>query len=111
MLGLAAAGTQGGAIIGALLGGWLADKLGRRIVFLSTMGMFVIFALAQALVPNMTWLVVIRLILGVRSAVIFPVATRTLWRACPAASVRSWAIGGSSCSQSARCSRSRASPS
>ena len=49
MLGLAAAGTQGGAIIGALLGGWLADRLGRRIVFLSTMGMFVIFALTQML--------------------------------------------------------------
>jgi Sugar (and other) transporter len=65
MLGLAAAGTQGGAILGALLGGWLADRLGRRIVFLSTMGMFVVFALAQAFVPNMTWLVVIRLILGI----------------------------------------------
>ncbi len=65
MLGLAAAGTQGGAIIGALLGGWLADKLGRRVVFLSTMGMFVIFALAQAFVPNMVWLVVVRLILGI----------------------------------------------
>ena len=34
LLGLAAAGTQGGAIIGALFGGWLADKLGRRVVFL-----------------------------------------------------------------------------
>jgi MFS family permease len=65
VLGLAAAGTQGGAIIGALAGGWLADKLGRRVVFLSTMGMFVVFALAQAFVPNMAWLVVIRLILGI----------------------------------------------
>src|SRR4029079_15479531 len=65
LLGLAAAGTQGGAVIGALLGGWLADKLGRRIVFLSTMGTFVIFALAQAFVPNIAWLVVVRLILGV----------------------------------------------
>ncbi len=33
MLGLAAAGTQGGAIVGALAGGWLADALGRRVVF------------------------------------------------------------------------------
>jgi MFS family permease len=65
MLGLAAAGTQGGAIIGALFGGWLADKLGRRIVFLSTMGMFVVFALVQAFVPNMAWLVVVRIILGI----------------------------------------------
>jgi predicted MFS family arabinose efflux permease len=65
LLGLAAAGTQGGAVIGALFGGWLADKLGRRIVFLSTMGMFVIFALAQAFVPNVEWLVVVRFILGI----------------------------------------------
>jgi MFS family permease len=65
MLGLAAAGTQGGALIGALLGGWLSDKIGRRVMFLSTMIMFIIFALAQAFVPSIGWLVVIRLILGI----------------------------------------------
>jgi len=65
LLGLAAAGTQGGALIGALVGGWLSDKIGRRVMFLSTMIMFIIFALAQAFVPNIGWLVVIRLILGI----------------------------------------------
>jgi len=65
LLGLAAAGTQGGAVIGALFGGWLADKLGRRVVFLSTMGMFVVFALVQAFVPNVEWLVAVRFILGI----------------------------------------------
>lgn len=39
MLGLAAAGTQGGALIGALIGGWLSDKIGRRVMFLVTMVM------------------------------------------------------------------------
>src|ERR1700719_4263379 len=48
MLGLAAAGTQGGALIGALIGGWLSDKIGRRVMFLSTMIMFIVLALAQA---------------------------------------------------------------
>src|ERR1043166_1105446 len=42
LLGLAAAGTQGGALIGALIGGWLSDKIGRRVMFLSTMMMFVV---------------------------------------------------------------------
>ena len=65
LLGLAAAGTQGGALIGALLGGWLSDKIGRRVMFLSTMIMFIIFALVQAFVPNVVWLVVVRLILGI----------------------------------------------
>ncbi|MGY4358797.1 sugar phosphate permease [Bradyrhizobium sp. i1.7.7] len=49
MLGLAAAGTQGGALIGALLGGWLSDKIGRRVMFLVTMVLFIVLALAQGL--------------------------------------------------------------
>ena len=65
LLGLAAAGTQGGALIGALLGGWLSDKIGRRIMFLATMILFIVLALAQAFVPDVAWLVVVRLILGV----------------------------------------------
>src|SRR5580693_3548644 len=48
LLGLAAAGTQGGALIGALIGGWLSDKIGRRIMFLATMIMFILLALLQA---------------------------------------------------------------
>ena len=65
LLGLAAAGTQGGALVGALLGGWLSDKIGRRVMFLATMIMFIIFALVQAFVTSVAWLVVVRLILGV----------------------------------------------
>nr|WP_294505549.1 MFS transporter [uncultured Rhodopila sp.] len=65
LLGLAAAGTQGGALVGALLGGWLSDKIGRRVMFLATMIMFIIFALAQAFVPSVGWLVVVRFILGI----------------------------------------------
>ncbi|KWV57373.1 arabinose ABC transporter permease [Bradyrhizobium macuxiense] len=65
MLGLAAAGTQGGALIGALIGGWLSDKIGRRVMFIATMIMFIVLALAQSVVPNVTWLIVIRFLLGI----------------------------------------------
>jgi MFS family permease len=65
LLGLAAASTKGGAVIGALAGGWLTDRLGRRVVFLGTMVMFFIFGVAQAFSPNMTVLVILRLILGI----------------------------------------------
>jgi MFS family permease len=65
LLGLAAAGTQGGALIGALLGGWLADKIGRRVMFLATMIMFIVVALAQAFVPDVGWLVAVRIVLGI----------------------------------------------
>lgn len=65
LLGLAAAGTQGGALIGALIGGWLSDHIGRRVMFLATMIMFIVFALLQAVVPSIEWLVIVRLILGI----------------------------------------------
>jgi MFS family permease len=65
LLGLASAAPQAGAIIGALIGGWVTDKIGRRAVFLSTMVMFIVFALAQAFSPNMVVLAVIRFILGI----------------------------------------------
>src|ERR1700740_475930 len=65
LLGLAAAGTQGGALVGSLIGGWLSDKIGRRVMFLSTMIMFIILALIQAFVTSVGWLVVVRLFLGI----------------------------------------------
>lgn len=64
-LGLAAAATQGGAIVGALFGGWLTDKLGRRIMFLSTMAIFIVLALAQSFVTSIGWLIVVRFFLGI----------------------------------------------
>jgi MFS family permease len=64
-LGLVGAGTQGGALIGALIGGWLSDKIGRRVMFVGTMVLFIVLALAQSFVPNVTWLIVIRFLLGI----------------------------------------------
>ncbi|MGO9742029.1 MAG: MFS transporter [Roseiarcus sp.] len=65
LLGLAGAATQGGAVIGALIGGWLADRIGRRVMFLSTMILFIILAIAQAFVTSVELLVIVRLLLGV----------------------------------------------
>ncbi len=65
LLGFTAAGTQMGAIIGAMVGGWLTDKLGRRKIFLYSMLLFAIFALLQGLAPNIYWLAIIRCFAGV----------------------------------------------
>ena len=65
LLGLAAAGTQGGALFGAMIGGWLSDKIGRRVMFLATMILFIVLALLQAFVTSVEWLVVVRFALGV----------------------------------------------
>jgi hypothetical protein len=65
LLGLTAAATQAGAVIGALTGGWLSDRIGRRAVFLATMVVFIVAGLAQGFAPDMWVLAGIRLVLGV----------------------------------------------
>jgi MFS family permease len=64
-LGLAVGGTQGGAVIGALMGGWLTDRLGRRVMFLATMAAFIVLGAAQGFVTSVEMLVVVRFVLGI----------------------------------------------
>ncbi len=64
MLGLTSAAVQGGALLGAVFGGYLSDRFGRRPVFLTTMVLFVLLAICQAFVTSMWQLMVIRLLLG-----------------------------------------------
>lgn len=64
LLGLLAAVSQGGAVIGAWLGGYFTDRYGRRSVFMVTMAIFFVLGLAQAFVTNMTQLMIIRFFLG-----------------------------------------------
>jgi MFS family permease len=63
--GLAMAAVQGGALIGAFLGGMIADRFGRKKVFIGTMVLFIILAVAQAFVQNIWELVIIRFLLGI----------------------------------------------
>ena len=65
MLGMVGAATQGGSVVGGLLGGWLSDRLGRRQIFLATMVLFVVLAIAQAFSPTMAVLAGIRFLLGI----------------------------------------------
>ncbi|MBV9391925.1 MAG: MFS transporter [Verrucomicrobia bacterium] len=65
LLGLSAASVQLGALIGTMLGGWAADRFGRRKVFLTTMALFVVLAIGQAFVTNMWQLVIVRFFLGI----------------------------------------------
>lgn len=64
-LGLVAAAVQGGALIGALLGGVFADRFGRKNVFLGTMVLFIILAIAQAFVRDIWELIIVRLLIGI----------------------------------------------
>jgi len=64
MLGLTSAAAQGGALVGALCGGYISDRLGRRKVFLGTMVLFIGLAILQAFATSMWQLCAIRFLLG-----------------------------------------------
>jgi MFS family permease len=63
-LGLATAAVQGGALIGALLGGFVADRLGRKRVFILTMVLFIVLAIVQGFSQNIWDLIIIRFLIG-----------------------------------------------
>ncbi|WP_104990789.1 MFS transporter [Deinococcus sp. NW-56] len=56
--------TFAGMFVGALFWGWLADRVGRRAVFLTTVALGVVFGLAGAFAPSVAWLVVARVLTG-----------------------------------------------
>jgi MFS family permease len=64
-LGLVTAAVQGGALVGALLGGIFADRFGRKTVFIGTMVLFIVLALAQAFVRDIWDLIILRLLIGI----------------------------------------------
>ena len=64
-LGLLTAGVQGGALLGALLGGYVADRLGRKRVFILTMILFIILALVQGFSQNIWDLIIMRFLIGI----------------------------------------------
>jgi len=64
-LGLTTAAVQGGALIGALLGGVFADRFGRKKVFIGTMVLFIILAIAQAFVRDIWDLIILRFAIGI----------------------------------------------
>lgn len=64
-LGLVSAAVQGGALIGAILGGVVADRLGRKKVFILTMVLFIILAIAQGFSQNIWDLIIMRFLIGI----------------------------------------------
>jgi len=63
--GLVTASTQGGAIIGSWLGGYIADQVGRKKMFILTMILFIVLALIQGFSMNIWYLMIVRFLLGI----------------------------------------------
>lgn len=57
--------VQFGALVGAMFGGMIADRIGRRPVFLITMIMFIVLAIAQGFAWSAGSLIVMRLLIGI----------------------------------------------
>lgn len=54
-----------GALIGAFLAGWSGDRYGRRFTFQFNLLLFGAVSIAAAFSPSMTWLVVLRFVMGI----------------------------------------------
>src|SRR4029078_2856960 len=64
-LGLLTAAVQGGALLGALLGGYVADRLGPQRGVTPTMVLFIILALAQGFSQGIWDLIIMRFLIGI----------------------------------------------
>jgi putative MFS transporter len=63
--GLIAAAALIGILIGSPIGGWAADKWGRKPIFMFDIGLFAIASGMQFFIDSPVWLVVVRLLMGI----------------------------------------------
>ncbi|GAB3712611.1 MFS transporter [Mariniluteicoccus flavus] len=74
MTGLVNASIMAGAVVGAIAGGWLVDRLGRYRLFMADMVFFVVAALGCAFAPNEWVLIFFRFVMGIGVGLDLPVA-------------------------------------
>ncbi|WP_308216704.1 MULTISPECIES: MFS transporter [Prauserella salsuginis group] len=72
--GIVSASIMVGALLGALVGGYLVDRIGRYKMFMADMVFFVVAALACAVAPTFELLTGARFVLGIGIGIDFPVA-------------------------------------
>jgi putative MFS transporter len=83
LVGLLGASTFLGAILGLLVFGDMSDRLGRRSIFIVNLFFFVVFAIGSALVTSVTWLFVMRFLVGVGVGMDIPTSTAYLAEVAP----------------------------
>jgi MFS family permease len=96
-VGFVASAITFGAIVGALVGGYLTDRIGRYRVFMADMLFFVVAAIAAGLAPNAWVLGGARFLMGIGVGLDLPVAmaflaefSRVAGKGNKAASVAAW---------------------
>jgi putative MFS transporter len=63
--GLIAAAALGGILVGGPLGGWAADKWGRKSIFMFDVALFAVASGMQFFIDSPIWLIVVRLLMGI----------------------------------------------
>jgi putative MFS transporter len=63
--GLIAAAALIGILVGSPLGGWAADKWGRKSIFMFDVGLFAVASGMQFFIDSPAWLLVVRLLMGI----------------------------------------------
>lgn len=84
--GLIGAAALIGIFLGAGLGGWLSDKLGRQVLFTLDLSAIIALSVAQFWVEGFVWLFVLRLLIGVAVGADYPIATSLLAEFTPSKS-------------------------
>ncbi|WP_411686625.1 MFS transporter [Acinetobacter pseudolwoffii] len=81
--GLIAASALIGVFIGGFLGGWITDKLGRKVLYLIDLIAIIGFSVAQLWVESALMLFIWRLLLGIAVGADYPIATSFLTEFLP----------------------------
>lgn len=86
-IGLAQSGVPFGAIVGAMLAGWLADHVGRRRLLVYSFLLLTITGLISGFVFNYTSLFIIRFINGCLAGTLYPLCAAYLTEMTPSISL------------------------
>lgn len=79
-----------GMLIGALAAGILGDRMGRRATYQVNLAIFGLASLAAAAAPSMTWLIVLRFIMGLGLGAELAIGYATISEFIPARSRGRW---------------------
>ncbi|MGE3291794.1 MAG: MFS transporter [Geminicoccaceae bacterium] len=82
-----------GAVAGAVLGGHLSDRLGRRDVLLADMALLAVAALVLTLADSIVWVLAGQLLVGVAIGMDFPAASAYVAEIMPAAERQKMVVG------------------
>ncbi len=63
--------------------GYLSDRIGSKLVFLTTLGLFTVGSGLCAIAPTDTWLIVFRVIQGIGGGALFPMVFAIVFRVFP----------------------------